>query len=147
MKPDLRPEMQNLINIIGTKSLYYGNKIPKSVLDLFQIEETDSNIGILVPYWISVLQKGRGPRKSNKDSGLIKKIYAWMEKRNMFRSTTSEGKMSEARFMTLYINKYGNKHFRSKVFLDIWETERKNTITEIDKKFWFAIDKITMDVI
>jgi hypothetical protein len=145
--PDLKPELDELIKSISQKNMYSGNKIPDSIMAMFEIEETDFNIGILVPYWLSVLERGRGPRKSNKDSGLVKRIYRWMESRNMFRSGTEEGKQREARFMTLYINKYGNKQFRSSVFVDIYKTEREKTIKKIDDKFSFAINKITMDVI
>lgn len=147
MIPDIKPELNSLIQAIGTKSMFYGNKIPPSVLALFTIEETQNNAGILVPFWISTLQRGRGPRRSNKSSGLNKIIYKWMEKRGMFRSLTAKGKLNEARFLTLYINKYGNAHFRSKIFIDIWETEREKTIQEIDRKFSLMIGKITMDVI
>jgi hypothetical protein len=147
MKPDLKPEMEQLIKAIGSRNMYSGNKIPTSVLSLFKIEETDKNIGILVPFWISVLQKGRGPRKSNVDSGLVKIIYKWMEKHNMFRSSTPKGKMNEARSITWYINKYGNKQFRSKTFIDIYDSERKQTIEKIDKKFSGVIDKVTMDIL
>lgn len=147
MKPDLKPELQDLIQRIGTKNMYSGNKIPSSILAMFEIEETEYNIGILVPYWLGVLERGRGPRKSTKDSGLIKIIYRWMEKRGMFRSGTAKGKLDEARFMTLYINRYGNKQFRNNVFIDIYETERKKTIEAIEKKFSLEIGKITMQVL
>jgi len=144
---ELKPELQELIDNISKKNMYSGNKIPKSIMDMFEIEVRDDGAGILVPYWLSVLQRGRGPRKSNKSSGLIKIIYNWMSKRGMFRSTTAKGKLGEARFMTMYINKYGNKQFRNKVFVDIYETERKKTIQKIDDKFSLLIGKITMDVI
>lgn len=147
MIPDLKPELNNLISEIGKKNMYSGNRIPDSIMKLFEIEETDSNIGILVPYWLGVLQKGRGARKSNKSFGLVNIIYSWMQKRNMFHSKTPEGKLNEARGLTWYINKYGNKQFRNKVFVDIYETERKKTIEEINKKFSSSISKITMEVI
>jgi len=116
-------------------------------MKLFEVEETDSSIGILVPFWLPVLQRGRGARKSNKSSGLVNRIFAWMQKRNMFKSKTPEGKMSEAKGLTWYINKYGNKQFRNKVFVDIYEQERKKTIEEINRKFALSISNITMDVI
>jgi hypothetical protein len=147
MKPDLKPEMEALIKSIGSRNMYSGNKIPASVLALFEVEEGKDNTGVLVPFWISVLQKGRGPRKSNKDTGLVKKIYAWMGRHNMFKSTDPKAKMNEARFLTWYINKYGNQHFRSKVFIDIYESARKSTIAKIDQKFSIEIGKITMNVI
>lgn len=147
MIPNLKPEMAELIANISTKNMYGGNKIPDSIMKQFTIVEDDFHVGILVPYWLSVVERGRGVRKSNKDSGLWKNIYRWMEKRNIFRSTTTKGKINEARYITWYINKYGNKQFRNKTFVDIYTTERKKTIEKIDKKFAFEIHKITMDVI
>lgn len=144
---DIKPEMQELIDNIGRKNMYYGNRIPKSIMDMFEIEDKDLSTGILVPFWIGTLQRGRGPRRSNKGSGLVNRIYKWMEQRNLFRSATPRGRFNEARFVTLYINKYGNKQFRSKTFVDIYETERKKTIEKIMEKFGSVINKITMDVI
>jgi hypothetical protein len=147
MIPNLKPELMELIQNIGQKNTYSGNKISDSIMRMFTIEETDLNCGITVPYWLGVLEKGRGPRKSSKDYGLIKLIYRWMEKHSMFRSGTPKGKMNEVRFMTWYINKYGNKQFRNAVFIDIYETERKKTIEKIEKKFSDTIGKITMDIL
>ena len=147
MIPNLKPELAELIKNISQKNTYSGNKISNSIMRLFTIEETDFNAGIIVPYWLGVLQRGRGPRKSTKDYGLINIIYRWMQRRGMFRSGTDKGKMNEARFMTWYINRYGNKQFRNQIFIDVYETERKKTIEKIDKKFNEQIGKITMDVI
>jgi len=148
VKLDLKPELEDLIKVISTKNMYSGNKIPDSVMRLFEIEVRESGGGgVIVPYWIAVLQKGRGPRKSTTDHQLYLKIYEWMNKRNMFKSTTEEGKVREAKQLTWYLNKYGNKHFRSKVFIDIWETARKNFIEKVNKKFSDQISKITMSVI
>jgi len=144
---DLKPELEEMVRLIGQRNSYSGNKISDSIMRMFTVEITELHDGILVPYWLSVLERGRGPRKSTKDSGLFKKIYRWMEKRNMFKSTTSKGKLSEAKYMTWYINKYGNQQFRNKTYIDIYNTVRKETIAKIDKKFGFAINKITMDVI
>ena len=147
MIPNIKPELDDLIKRISTKNMYSGNKIPDSIIAMFEVIETDLEVGILVPFWLSVLQKGRGPRKSNVDSGLAKKIYRWMEKRNMFKSRTPEGKISEAKSMTWYLNKFGNKQFRSKTFIDIYEEERKKTIEEVNKKFSFEVSRITMEVL
>jgi len=144
---DLKPELQELIDNIAKKNMYSGNKISDSIMKMFEIEVRDDGAGILVPYWLGVLQRGRGPRKSTKDSGLWRIIYKWMQRRNMFRSGTAKGKINEAKYVTWYINKYGNKQFRNKIFVDIYETERKKTIEKIDKKFGSAIDKITMEVL
>lgn len=144
---DIVPELQDLIKRISAKSTFYGNRIPDSIMKMFEIEKTDRSAGILVPAWIPVLERGRGPRKSNKDSGLVKRIYAWMERRGMFEADTTEGKMREAKAMTWYINKYGNKHFRSGVFIDIYQTERATTIVRINKRHELAIGRITKGVL
>ena len=147
MIPDLNPEMKDMIEAIGHKSMFYGNVVPESVMRQFEIEEDDLHIGILVPFWLPVLEKGRGPRKSNRDTELWKRIFAWMGSRNMFRTVTEEGRIREAKFITWYINKYGNKHFRSKQFVDIYTSVRAATIEKINQKFSNKIGEITMEVI
>lgn len=144
---DLRPELEEMVRLIGNRNSYSGNKISDSIMKMFEVEITDLHDGILVPYWLGVLERGRGPRRSNKDSGLWKRIYKWMERHNMFKSTKPETKIREAKYVTWYINKYGNQQFRNKAFVDIYTTVRKETIAKIDKKFGFAINKITMQVI
>ena len=144
---DLKPELTEMIKLIGDRNSYSGNKISPSIMKMFTVEINDLHDGILVPYWLGVLERGRGPRKSNTDSGLYKKIYRWMEKHNMFKSKTLQGKLNEAKSMTWYINKYGNQQFRSKTFVDVYTTVRKETIEKINKKFGEAIGKITMEVI
>jgi hypothetical protein len=144
---DLRPELEEMIRLIGERNSYSGNKISDSIMKMFSIEIAELHDGILVPYWLGVLERGRGPRKSNVDSGLWKKIYAWMEKHNKFKSGTAEGKIREAKSVTWYINKYGNKQFRNKTFIDVYTTVRKETIEKINKKFSDKIDKITMEIL
>lgn len=144
---DLKPELAEMIKLIGERNNYSGNKIPESIMKMFEVEITELHDGILVPYWLGVLERGRGPRRSNIDTGLYKKIYRWMEKRNMFRSGTVKGKLREAKFMTWYINKYGNQQFRNKTFIDVYTSVRKATIEKIEKKFSDKIDKITMEVL
>jgi hypothetical protein len=147
MTPDLKPELQRFIKAVGERNMYSGNKIPESVMKMFTVEETDKNAGVMVPYWIPVLQKGRGPRKGTKDYGLVKIIYKWMQKRGMFKAKSVDGKMNEAKSMTWYLNKYGNQHFRSQTFIDVYETERKKTIAEVEAKFSNQISKITMEIL
>ena len=144
---EIRPDLEEMIANISQRNTFYGNKIPESIMRQFEIEEKETSIGVLVPYWLPVVEHGRGPRRSTKDHGLIKIIYEWMRRRNMFQSMTDKGRMNEARFMTWYINKYGNKQFRSKVFKDVYTTERKKTIEKINKKFSFFIDRITTQIL
>ena len=144
---DLKPELEELVKVISEKNTYAGNKIPDSVMKLFEIEIREDGGGVLVPFWIAVLQKGRGPRKTTKDYELYKIIYRWMERHNLFKSRTAKGRLNEAKSITWYINKYGNKHFRSKTFVDVYETARKEFIDRINSKYSLEISKITMEVI
>jgi hypothetical protein len=161
---DLKPELEEMVKLIGDRNSYSGNKISDSIMNMFTVEITELHDGILVPYWLGVLERGRGPRKSNVSSDLYKKIYRWMEKRNMFLAEkpvyvkgiifgkrkvnlTQEEKIRQAKQMTYYINKYGNQQFRSKVFVDVYNSVRKQTIEKIEKKFSQQISKITMDVL
>lgn len=144
---DLKPELEQMIKLIGQRNGYHGNKISQSVMDMFEVEITELHDGILVPYWLSVLERGRRPRKSTKDTELWKRIYAWMAKHGRFKSNTEEGKIREAKSVTWYLNKYGNKHFRSKTYIDVYNSVRKETIEKINTKFSRHIDKITMQII
>ena len=147
MKPNLKPELTEMIKGISQRNMYSGNKIPDSIMKMFTIIENDLHIGVEVPFWLGVLQSGRGPRKTDKDYGLWKIIFRWMEKKGLFKSKTPQGKISEAKSLTWYINKYGNKHFRSKTFIDIYKSEREKTIKKIEEKFSLEISKITLDIL
>jgi len=144
MIPDVKPELQELIAAISTKNTYYGNKISPSIMAMFVIEEDAFHCGIVVPYWLGVVERGRGKRRRNTDHGLADKIFAWMQRRNMFKSKTKEGRQAEARRLTWYINKYGNQQFRTKTYIDIYATERAKTIAKIDQKFAAEINKVTI---
>jgi hypothetical protein len=146
-KISFRPELEELVKNISTKNTYSGNKISDSIMKMFTVEETKTNSGVLVPYWLGVVEHGRGVRKSNVDSGLAKKIYFWMQRKGMFRSKTEQGKLAEAKAMTWYINHYGNKQFRNKVFVDIFTTERKKTIEKVNEKMDKTLTKITFDIL
>lgn len=143
----LKPILDRFVAQIATRNMYSGNRIPDSIMRLIQVEERANGGGVLAPYWLSVLEHGRGARKSTKDSGLWKRIYAWMDRRGMFRSSTEAGKVNEAKGLTWYINKYGNKQFRNRAFVDIYTQARQQTIAELDKEYSLAIGKITQDII
>lgn len=145
---NLEPILKELINNISQKNAYGGNKISKSIMDMFEIEiRSSGDGGILVPYWIAILQKGRGPRKRAKDYELHKIIYKWMQRRNMFRSKTAAGKINEAKSLTWYINTYGTKQFRKGAFIDVYTKERTRTIERINKEYANEISKITMEIL
>lgn len=144
---DITPDLQELIRNISQRNTYYGNRIPDSIMKQFEIETLENSAGVLVPFWIAVLEHGRGPRKSNRDTQLWKRIYAWMQRRGLFTSNTAKGRINEAKSMTWYINKYGNKQFRTKTFIDVFTTETERTIEKIYNKYGLAIGKITSDVL
>jgi len=135
------------VRTIGSKNTYYGNKISPSIMALISVEIRPSGGGVIAPYWLGVTEHGRGKRKSTTDSGLASKIYRWMERRKMFKSKTPAGRVSEARSMTWYINKYGNKQFRTKTFIDIYTQARAACIKEVMAEYGLAINKITQDIL
>lgn len=149
MIPDIKPELQQLTQAISTKPMYRGSKIPASVMAMFEIHETQSSCGLLVPAWFSVFENGRGPwRGTNIGNPLLRvKIYNWMKKRNLFRSSTEAGKRGEAFVIARHINKFGNEQYRNHIHIDVYTTEREKTIKEIDQKFSVLINKITKEVI
>jgi hypothetical protein len=146
---DLKPELEEMVRLIGQKNVYRGHKVSDSIMRMFEVEITDFHDGILVPYWIGILERGRGPwLGKNVGNPLLRvRIYNWMQKHNMFRSKTESGKRGEAFVIARKINKLGNEQFRKGIYMDVYNTVRKETIAKIDKKFGFAINKITMDVI
>ena len=147
MIPNLKPEMSELIEKIRSKTLYGGGRVPDEIIRMLVIEEDDLHCGIAAPYWLPVLEHGRGPRKTTNDHGLASKIYGWMEKHNLFRSSKPEQRKNEARYVTWYINRYGNKQFRNHVFIDVYTSERQRTVKKIEDKFSKEISKITMDIL
>lgn len=135
-----------LVNI-SARNMYSGAPVADSIMRMLQVEIRKDGGGVTAPYWLSVTERGRGPRRSTKDHGLVQIIYKWMAKHNLFESDTAKGKLNEARGMTWYINKYGNKQFREGAFVDIYTTARKQTITEIEQEYSVVINRITMDII
>jgi hypothetical protein len=136
-----------LINVIASKPTYYGKPVSPAIIKQMQIEIRPNGAGIIAPFWISVLQYGRPPRQSSTDSQLWKRMFAWMDKNNLFKSATERGRINEAKRMTWYLNKYGNKHFRSKQFIDVYESARKQTIANVEKAYTEFAFKITSDIL
>ena len=144
---DITPELRQFVDTIATRNTYHGNRISKSLMDMIEIEVREDGAGVLAPYWFPVFEHGRGPRKSNKDHELWKKIYQWMRKRNMFKSKTEAGRINEAKGLTWYINKYGWQQFRSKVFVDIYTQARDETIEAVSNKYVLSMEQITQEIL
>jgi hypothetical protein len=147
-KMDLRPDFERFVATLASRTAYSGKPLSPTLVKMLAIEIRPSGGGgVLAPPWFSVTEHGRGPRKSKRDSGLVKRIYAWMRRNNMFHSKTAAGQWAEAKSMTWYINKHGNAQFRSKTFVDIYTTARERTIQDIYAKYSLEIARITKPII
>ena len=145
--PNIRPELERLVAVIATRPTYYGQRVSKTIMDMMEIEIRANGGGVLAPYWLSVLQTGRPPRKNKMDHELWKTIHKWMDKRGLFRSRTAAGRINEAKSMTWYINKYGNVHFRRGVYIDIYETARNQCIDAVVRKYGDLEFSITKQIL
>lgn len=121
--------------------------MPKSVAELIEVEIRSNGAGVLAPFWLPVLEKGRAPRKNNTDSKLYHKIYEWMDKRHMFKSRTSIGKINEAKSLTWFINKYGTKMYRDGKIKDVYTKKTKEVISKIEKEYSDYIGKVTSELL
>ena len=119
---------QELKTIMDAYATEIKAKMPDSVAKLIEVEIRDNGAGVLAPFWLPVLERGRAPRKSTKDHKLYYKIYLWMAKRNMFKSRTTEGKRNEAKALTWFINKYGTKLFRDKGFKEVYSKATEKVV-------------------
>jgi hypothetical protein len=146
-RPNLKPALHKLVDAIASTNTYSGRKVSHSIIKQLVIEERTDGAGVLAPYWLGVLEHGRGKRKSTTDSGLAAKIYSWMQRHNLFKSTTAAGKIAEAKGVTWYINKYGNKQFRTKAFVDVYSRARKACEAEVMRDYALAVGAITKDII
>ena len=120
--------------------------MPQSVAKLIDVEIRDNGAGVLAPFWLPVLERGRAPRKNSADHKLYTKIYDWMAKRNMFKSKTEKGRINEAKSLTWFINKYGTKMYRDGVFKDVYSRETEKAIEKIDKAIQLEAYKITREI-
>ena len=146
---DLKPELEEMVKLIGERNSYSGNRISDSIMKMFSIEITELHDGILVPYWLEVLERGRGPwRGKNIGNPLLRvRIYNWIIKHNLFNDKNDKEKRGLAFVIARKINKLGNEQFRKGVFVDVYTSVRKQTIEKINKKFSDKISKITMEVL
>ena len=120
--------------------------MPQSVAKLIEVEIRYNGAGVLAPFWLPVLERGRSPRKNSTDHKLYTKIYDWMAKRNMFKSKTEKGRINEAKSLTWFINKYGTKMYRDGVFKDVYSRETEKAIEKIDKAIQLEAYKITREI-
>lgn len=146
---DLKPELEEMVKLISQRNSYSGNKISDSIMKMFEVEITELHDGILVPYWLGVLERGRGPwRGQNVGNPLLRvRIYNWIIKHNLFSDKNDKEKKGLAFVIARKINKEGNKQFRTHTFVDVYTSVRKQTIEKINKKFSDKISQITYDIL
>lgn len=132
---------------------FYNEPLSPSIRRLVHVEGDATKGKILVPYWFSVVQYGRGPAKRGSKAGpgkltdFGKAIYAWMDKRNMFTSKTAKGKINEAKGLAWYINKHGTKHYRNGKYIDIYDTIIKESVAMMRKDIRQTALKITSNLV
>ena len=140
---DIKKRCQQLVDDIFNKGkTYWGKPLSKSIKALIAVEGDKNNGRVIVPYWFSVVQNGRGPMRPGTKStfdnrGLsvfAQAIYLWMEKYGRFESVTEKGKINEAWMVAKYINKHGDRHFQSKKYIDIYDTLIKQLVKDIEKE-------------
>lgn len=140
----IQAEVEQFVNRIKAK-------LPNSLADLVIATHDNSlasrKAAVMVPYWFPIVEHGRGPRKSGVSSDLWVKIYRWMEARNMFKSTTNKGKINEALSLTWYINKYGTKQFRERIYKDIYTSETRALQVAVRANALAIVKKITSDLV
>jgi hypothetical protein len=155
--------MKQLVDEIFSKGkTIHGRPIAGKELVVVQGDEHSGRI--LVPYWFSIWEHGRGRGKSTKTnwentgfynrkgepirlSTFQKAIYEWMGKYGLFESRTDKGKIYEAKYLAMYINKYGNKHKRNGTYLDIYTSLTTKLVNDITKDVADFALKITSDLI
>jgi hypothetical protein len=152
---NVKKQLDEVVNRIFRESrTYYGQPVSPSLRKLVIVEGGSLEGKILVPYWFSTLQKGRGTRKSNKTtfdqrglSDFGRALYDWMDRRGMFTSQTEKGKINEAKGLAWYINKYGTKHYRSGVYVDIYDTIVKEAVEELRKGMLIEAKSIISEMV
>lgn len=138
----------DMVDEIFTKGRTFYNKPLSSTLrPLVEVVVTERGAKVEVPFWFPVQQYGRGIRKSNVYQGFDIAIYNWMKKRNMFKSKTTEGQIREAKSVAWYINKYGNKHYRSGRYIDIYDTIVKETTEKVVEMYGNYALKISSEMV
>ena len=122
-------------------------KLPNSLADMIHTNSQPNKATVTVPYWFSITEHGRGPRRVNKSSGLNDKIYNWMKARNMFKSKTEVGRRNEAKQLTWYINHFGTNQFHDQIYKDIYTSETQKLAIEVNRLALTQVKKITSDLV
>jgi hypothetical protein len=114
---DLKPELTEMVKLIGDRNSYSGNKISDSIMKMF------TELYLKIKKWM----RKRNMFKSKTDEG-----------------QTNEAKRMTW-YLNHYGNKQFNRG--NPIFMDIYTTVRRQTIEDINKKFSNQISKITMDIL
>jgi hypothetical protein len=162
---DIKKSCEELVEDIFSKGkTIHGNKLSSKIKDMVVVEGNKNSARVLVPYWFSVTQYGRGKRKTNNtewtDTGLVNRkgeavlistfqlaLYEWMKKYNRFQSRTPLGKVNDAKSLAYYINANGNYHHRQKVYIDIYDTLTIKLVEDLTKEVGRIALRITSELI
>jgi hypothetical protein len=75
-------------------------------------DEDSDKLLIFAREFFSTIETGRGPRKSSKDSGMKDNILEWMKVRGIGAGLPEKKLKQLAKFITLKINREGDKTFK-----------------------------------
>jgi hypothetical protein len=152
---NVRNELEALVaKMAANGRTVNGTSLDGIIKRISAVEGDELKGRIIVPAWFSTFEHGRG--KATKGSKEVNAqgltvfgaaIYIWMQKKGLFRSRTEKGKINEARGLAWYINKHGNKHFRERVYIDIYTTFVKEITKSITEKVKFEAIKITSELV
>lgn len=140
----MRPEITALIDSYAAR---IRAKMPRSVAALVAVNHEATRSTVTGPYWLSVVENGRKPRRSSEDHRLYLRIYAWMDRKGLFESRSPKGKLNEAKSLTWYINKYGTKQYRERVYKDVYTTETRKLRDDLLNEYGRIVQNIASDLV
>ena len=149
--------LNDLVNDMFAKGKSYHGKPLTSLRPLVEVQGNSGSGRVLVPFWWSTLQHGRGKRETTKTewrnfkgykmSTMQRAIYRWMQKNGRFTAQSDAGRINEAKSVTWYINKHGNKHFQERRYIDIYDTLVNETVNDMTAKVGQQAVKIASELV
>jgi hypothetical protein len=101
--------------------------------DSVEYTSDDKSLQILAREFISAMETGRGPRKSNSDGGFKDKMLRYMQVRGIGSDLDAKKKEALAKFLVLRINKEGDKLFKKGGGRDVYTKALEKFTEELTK--------------
>lgn len=101
--------------------------------DSVEYTSDDKSLQILAREFISAMETGRGPRKSNSDGGFKDKMLQYMQVRGIRSDLDAKKKEALAKFLVLKINKEGDKLFKKGGGRDVYTKALEKFTEELTK--------------